>query len=483
MKRRLPLLVFLLACGKSAGTSEKSVAREDGGTRRDDASVVLAPLQLGMPDVASFGYRARPGQAAFKLARESEAKGEWQAVAARCREALAADPTHLDAAYLLAVAVAKTGGGAEQILAPLTTAVAGDYAKWGQASLQQPALQPFLASSIGRAWKQRVEAERATFAAALARSLVVTSNHDLFAYDEPAKRWYRLTRTGGAIVAALYVRSQRKIAVVTREKIEENGKHRTKVGIGIVDVATGRTRRSIEAPAATTLRIGYYEKKTPGFVVRAGKQTWRLVETGKLALQRVAAAAKADAPAYLADMIRMDVTGRSARIDRTAVTNVIADWDESSLASAVKIGRTKKIVTVPSPGLIAGDTATWSADGTQLAFVAQLSDTCEPNVATAAAYGADGATGTVRELERAIGGIALEWYGERKLAIAGDRGVSLVALDGSAPVALAGADGLVMPRAKPTCSPDPVVEEPVVSDIDSDDPAIEPSDAGIDAKP
>ena len=52
----------------------------------------------------------------------------------------------------------------------------------------------------------------------------------------------------------------------------------------------------------------------------------------------------------------------------------------------------------------------------------------------AAAYVADGATGAVRELERAIGGIAIEWYGERTLAIAGDHGVSLVALDGSAAV-------------------------------------------------
>src|SRR6185369_8041439 len=116
----------------------------------------------------------------------------------------------------------------------------------------------------------------------------------------------------------------------------------------------------------------------------------------------------ADTPAYLADMMRMDVTGRTARIDRTAVANVSADWDDSSLASAIKIGRSKKVVTVPSPGLIDGDTATWSTDNTQLAFVAQLSDSCAPNVATAAAFVADGATGSVHELERALGGIAVE---------------------------------------------------------------------------
>jgi hypothetical protein len=479
MKRHLPLLVFLVACGRGAGTSENSVRREDGGVTRADASVALPPLSLGVRDLASFGYRARAGHAAFQLARQSEAQGDWSAVAVRCREALAADPDHLDAAYLYAVALAKTGAGAEQILPPLMKAVAADYAKWGQASLEQPALQPFLATTLGQAWRQRVEQDRQPFIAALARSLIVTSQHDLYAFDGQAQRWYRLTRTGGAVIATLFVRSQHELAYVTREKISDNGKHRTKVGVGVVDLAIGRTRRSIEAPAGKTLRIGYSTKKPPGFIVRVGKDAWRLVEAGKLAFERVPANAKADAPAYLADMIRMDVTGHSVRIDRPAVANVVADWDDSSLASAIKIGRSKKVVTVPSPGLIDGDTATWSSDGTQLAFVAQLSDTCAPNVATAAAFVADGATGSVRELERATGGIAIEWYGERTLAIAGDHGISIHALDGGAPQLLAGADGLVTPRRKPTCSPEPVVEEPIAVD---DDVAAEPADAGVDAR-
>ncbi|HEY5948834.1 MAG TPA: hypothetical protein VIV40_25260, partial [Kofleriaceae bacterium] len=376
MRRLSPLLVYLAACGHPGSSENVVQRRDDASARPGDASAALSPLQLGMPEVAAFAYRTRAGQAAFNLARGAEAAGDWTVVAARCREALAADPNHLDAAYLLAVALAKTGGGAEQILAPLTKAVAADYAKWGSASLEQPALQPFLATSIGGAWRQRVETDRQAFVAALARSLIVMSHDDLYAYDGQQTRWYRLTRTGGAVVATLHVHSQKKIAYVTREKIKDSGKPRTKVAIGVVDLATGRTRRSIalpdSVPASATLRIGYAEKKTPGFIVRVGKDTWRLVENGKLSFEPVSAAAHADAPAYLADMIRMDVRGRTARIDRTAVANVAADWDDSSLASAIKIGRSKKVVTVPSPGLIDGDTASWSTDGTQLAFVAQL---------------------------------------------------------------------------------------------------------------
>jgi hypothetical protein len=146
MKRLVPLLCWQIACGHPGSSENVVVRREDGGAARD-ATVALAPLPLGMSEVSGFGYRKRAGQPAFELARAGEAAGDWATVAMRCREALAADPNHLDAAYLLAVALAKTGGGAEQILAPLTKAVAGDYAKWGQASLEQPALQPFLASS------------------------------------------------------------------------------------------------------------------------------------------------------------------------------------------------------------------------------------------------------------------------------------------------------------------------------------------------
>jgi hypothetical protein len=483
MRRLLPLLVFSASCGRPGSSESVASTRRDAAAHAPDAAVVLAPLALGMPALSAFAYRTRAGHAPFQLARQSEAAGDWVTVAAQCRQALAVDPDHLDAAYLLAVALAKTGAGGEQIVTPLAKAVAADYGKWGAASLEQPALQPFLATAIGQAWRRRVDEERPAFLAALARALVVTSSGDLYAYDGEAIRWYRLTRTGGAVVAALRVRSRHQLAYVTRQRVKEGGKSRTKIGIGLVDLAAGHTRRAVavpaEVPASATLRIGYSEKKPAGFVVRAGTAAWQLVDTGKLELRRLPAKAHADVPAYLADMVRLEVSGRSARIDRTAVANVSADWDDSSLASAIKIGRSKKVVTVPSPGLIDGDTATWSPDGTQLAFVAQLSETCAPGLATAAAFVADGATGTVQELERATTGIAIEWYADRKLAIAGDHGVSIVALDGGAATPLAGADGLATPRWRPKCVPEPIIEEPIVDDEEA--ATGEPSDAGVDA--
>ena len=441
------MLVVLAACGRGASTS--AAHHDDGGVRDAGAIASLPSLVFGVADVATFAYRERGGQAAFVRARDGEAKGDWVAVAAACREALAADPDHLDAAYLLAVALAKTGAAPAQILAPLRVAVAGDYAKWGAASLEQPALQPFLATPIGTAWRQRVEQDRQTFVAALARSLIVTAHGDLFAYDGEAKRWYRLTRTMGAVVGA--IAAPQRIAYVTRTK---TAKHETKVAVGVVELAEGRTRRAIEVPTKSALSIGATAQGS--FVVRAGKDSWTLAGTGKLELHPLPPKTKPQAPA------RLDVTGRTAHLARETIENVGADWDHS-LASAMRIGTSHRVVTVPSPGLIDRNTATWSPDRTQLAFVAQLGDTCAPGAPTAAAFVADAATGNVTELDRAVGGLALAWVADRKLAIAGDHGVSLVALDGGAGAGqpLVGADGLLAPRRKPKCSPpEPVGEEP-----------------------
>jgi len=82
MRRLLALLASFAACGGSGASEKVAPKRQDGGTQATDASVTLAPLALGMPEVAGFDYRARAGHAAFKLARDSEAKGDWATVAA-----------------------------------------------------------------------------------------------------------------------------------------------------------------------------------------------------------------------------------------------------------------------------------------------------------------------------------------------------------------------------------------------------------------
>jgi hypothetical protein len=131
--------------------------------------------------------------------------------------------------------------------------------------------------------------------------------------------------------------------------------------------------------------------------------------------------------------------------------------------------------------LIDGNTAAWSPDRVRVAFVAQLDDHCAAGAVNTAAFVADAATGRLRELERAAGGIALAWLAERTLAIAGDRGVAVHSLDdGKSPILIDGADGLIIPRERPRCAPpeprDEAGEDPEPAEAAAGD---EPTDAGV----
>jgi hypothetical protein len=403
----------------------------------------LAARPLGLADATAFGWRKGAGHPAFRAARRAEDRGDWPAVVAACKQALAQNPNHLEASWLLAVGLAKLGKHGE-LVAPLQVAEAGDFGKWGPASLELPALQPFLATPAGSAWKKRVEADRTSYLAGLARSLVVASAGDLYAFDPDTLRWLRLTRTNGAVLAGFA--SAHRIAYVTRTR-------NRLVGVGTVDLDSGKTTRPIDpGSAAFSVAIG---AKPAGFWLGGGAPAaWRQLDDAG-ALQPLPAKATRPAGPWL------EVAGKSVRLHRLPVAGVMADWDDRSLASAMRIGRTGRAVSVPSPGLIDGNTLVWAPDGTHLAFVAQLDDQCKPGTRNAAAFVVDVASGGPRELERASGGLAVEWLADHRLAIAGDRGVSLVDIDTGARTPVDNASGLAVPRRRPRCTaPEPDDPEP-----------------------
>ncbi|MDB4955467.1 MAG: hypothetical protein JWO36_3036 [Myxococcales bacterium] len=463
------MLVFALACcGRGSAPPPEPEKVGSAAPARDAPQLEIAAVPLGMPDLGSFGWRKRPGHAAFRAARKAEDHEDWPGVVTACKQALAADPGHLEAAWLLAVGLAKTGK-LDEVLPPLQTAATGDFGKWAQASLEQPALQPFLATATGLAWQRRLEEDRQVFLAALARSIVVNAGGDLYAYDPQAKRWHRLTRTWGAVIGGLAVPAAHRIAYVTRGKIRapKIGKSATQIGIGLVDLTRGKTLRQSEIGAAGPFTISYSANPPGAFWIGP---TWRsLDDEGRL---RPLPAKTTRPPGTW-----LEVLGHSVRIHRLPVASVSADWDEQSLASAIRIGTSNRVVAAPSPGLVDGNTATWSPDRAHLAFVA-IDDHCTPGAASAAAFVADAATGSVHELERAHGGLAIEWISDRQLAIAGDHGVSIIELGSAAtPIPLVGANDLAAPRRKPRCTPEPI-DEPVEVDPSEANTSDEPLDAG-----
>ena len=456
MRTRALALVLLVACGGSK-TTEPPPPKKDAGVA--DAAVLDIPAKtLGMPDLASYMWRKRGGHPAFRIARTAEAKNQWADVVTTCKQALAADPGHLEAAWLLAAGLGKLGK-LDELLAPLQLAVAGDFGKWGPASLELAELQPFLKTPEGEAWRRRVETDRVAYIAALARSVVVQAGGDLYAFDPEADRWYRVTRTFGAVVGALRV-APAKIAYVTRQRGSDG---KATLAIGVIDLARGKTSRPLELGTKGPIIVSYSAKKDPGVWVMVGKQGWKRLDDD-FGLSTLPPKTTRPAGPWL------EVKGRTARLHALPVAGVTADWDDKGLASAMQIGKSNRVVSVPAPGLIDGNTVSWSPDRSKIAFVAQLDESrpCAPpggakldagQAINAAAFVADATTGLVTEIDRAES-MAIEWISDRKLMIDKGGGVIVTDLDGKEPTPLAGADGLLSPRRRPVCTPAPTEDPP-----------------------
>lgn len=472
------LLLVVMACGKSTSSRTKHDAGSAAIADAPSAVVELAERPLGLPDLAAHLWRERAGQPRFKEARVAEAREDWEGVVRACRAALAADPTHLEAAWLLAAALGRLDRSAE-LLEPLQQAVAGDFAKWGKASLELPALAAFRATPIGQAWIARVERDRAAFAAAVRRATIVLAKNDLFAIDPETSRWLRLTRTGG-VIAGLHVAAAQKIAYVARV-IPRYGKptKQRELAIGVVDLATGEITRPAELGTKKGILVAYAAKAPAGFYIHGGapKAVWRRLEDD---YKLVALPPKTTRPSGPF----LEVTSRSGALTVLPVAGIVADWDDKGLASAVRLSATNRVIAVPSPGLVAGNTLAWSPQKTHLAFVAQLDETCAPGTVSAAAVVADVTTGKTTELVRATKGIAIEWISDRQVAVAADDGVVLYDLDGAPPRPVLGAEKLVTPKKRARCTDEPDADEPDDAP-DPDDPAdpagsaVGPTDAGV----
>jgi hypothetical protein len=324
---------------------------------------------------------------------------------------------------------------------------------------------------MGTAWRRRVELDHRRFSDAIARSAIVTADGEIYAVDLDGHRWYRLTRSTG-VIGGLALPAAHRLAYVARGK--RTGAHQ--LGVGVVDFAHAKIWRPIQLGTPGPITIAYSAQPPIGMWIGTGTPRavqWRQLDDD-YHLQPLPAHTVRPAGPWL------EVTARGTVHLHAMPPNVTADWDEQSLASAIRIGTSNRVISVPSPGLIDGNTAAWSLDRVHVAFVAQLDDHCAAGAVNTAAFVADASTGAMRELERAARGIAIEWLAERRLAIAGDRGVAIYSLDGATAIPIDGATGLVIPRERPRCAaPEPGDVTGEESESAEPVPGDEPADAGV----
>lgn len=400
---------------------------------------------LGVDSLASLRWSERAGHAAFRLARAAERRGQWAQMVGHCQSALAADPSHLEASWLLAAGLVHLGRHAE-VGEPLARAVAGEPGKWGAPALTLPLFAPYWESGQGALLRPWIEEVLRRYQTELASSLVAVYRDRLVAYQPRTGRYVALARphrVRGALVVPP------RVAFMTGAAPGERGAR-----LGILDLRSSVVKLE---PLPEGRHELWLEPAGDAALVRSERGRWR-----SLGGEQVAQPQGVLAP-------RLAIRGARAMVDGHPAPDLSADWDQDRMASALRLRRSQRVLVAPAPAMIDGQRVAWSPRRTRLAFVAADSACLPEQGARVAAYVADALTGAPRLVSEAPGALELGWVDEQLLAVGSARGVALYALgtDGAATVR-AELPELTLPAAapRPRC---PAAEAPVVPAEDPDE--------------
>lgn len=472
-------------------------AKPAAGAGSGEAAAPVAPaadLALGVADLAGLRWRERGGQEAFERARAAERRGNWAEMVQHCQEALLVDPTHLEASWLLAAGLSHLGRFSE-VAAPLLQAVAGDPMKWALPALQLPFFAKFWASGQGDGLRPWISALPPRLGAMLPRSVILLQQGRLLAFDPKERRLVPLTSRIGIAGALLEdaaapsgaAKAARRLAFVGKKRLAPGKKPEPM--LGVIDLQTGGLVE-VALPEASRTELVFTGGASPRLLVRAeatgaasgaasGKPAsgWQELVVDLLK--------PATAPAAKAVASRLELSGGRAERTRPPITGVIADWDQASMASALRLRRSNRLVAPPAPALIDGQRVLWSPSQSALALVASLED-CEPASAPgkgpkpaapprrSLAFVVDPITGAAREVAQSSGVIELAWLSDSLLTVASDRGVELFELSTAAVTSVVHLEGelsLGVPLRASRCAAEPA--RPGVADDPGDSPDAE----------
>ena len=206
----LTTLAFAGACGK----------KPDGLKSKDDASnhPTVAPIASptsGVDQLKRMNFVwGSEGSTAFAKATAAykQKPRDWAAVRAHCEAALARDPHHLGAHWLLGAALAQSGDHAAAV-DHLVTAIASDYWQYGPSLPKQDDLKAFLATAHGASVTELADRIRDDYKKRTATAILLvgrrssfrwpkdpgvqpnSSRGELYAFDRETKRYLRLTHT------------------------------------------------------------------------------------------------------------------------------------------------------------------------------------------------------------------------------------------------------------------------------------------------
>lgn len=475
-------LGLLVACGgdKAAPGASLAVANAPAG-----APLVMPALGVASPARMNYVYGRGQAEYAKVVAAYKAKPRDWTAVKAAAAATLAKDPEHLDAHWALGEALANSDEP-EPATAALTTALAGDWLRWGPNLAEDPDLKAYLATPRGQALLALSAKMRAQIATAVARGPIVLGRRstwkapkpgtsyaatrgELYAYDADGKRYLRLTHTDHTLAAVL--------PSPTGELL-----------------LAGFTRADVPDPTKSA-------PDAPPLLASSWVRTWDPAElTASAATARIGKARFVAAGWGAGDQLVVTTAPAAGRWSAGAVTTYVVDRASGKLAktpSAVIVGPRLQLSldeaivrdTPSLPASIAPAVARKLTDplgGAPLAAVAVspgatrvayagATDPCGDADAKPSLYVGDATTGTYKHVLTAASRFGARWLDDDRLIYEdGSGGLRIYdAAAGKQAGALVERAGLglatLSPTAAPLCTTDPIADADAGFDEDEDD--------------
>lgn len=513
------LLAVALGCSskpsEGANTSTGDDGSDDAHQEQREPLPALQPLPLGKDDLSGYAYSRGPGRAEFKKAIAAEKAGDWKAVEAACRATLLTDAGHLEAHWTLALSLAHQGRYAD-VAGPMSSAVAGDWMRWGERSLDASALRGFHESEYGDQWRALASTYRDLFRTSVARGLPVVGrrgkywipdapgkqaiNHrsEIYSYDVESGRYLRLSRTNASLAGFVVSPGGSQLAFVMYNRIwlpdpkaaPDARPYIRVASVGTIDLVTATMSRyevAFRDAASITLVYGEPADGVEPLYVRVRNAA---PERGVPLEQTFLVDAARDRKTEVSAELAATLTGHALTVEHgfirstgTSVPGVLADWDDDGTAGAFRLEDTSKTITMPAGQSAHAASMRWSPSRTRLAVATMAIDPCSriPDERSVTLYVVDAAAAKLRPVAVGEGMFAPVWLDDRQLAWVDTSkrypAVRLVdVLSGSEIVRLETAGGVTTDRLMPDtgCRPfhtDDADELGADDDYDNPDPA------------
>jgi hypothetical protein len=421
---RLTALVAISGLIAACGHREATRHRDDAAAGSAVQTATIVDVPIGVDRIARFNFIYGDGAAAYAKALGAAKAKDWATVRADCEAALAKDAAHLDAEYLLGVALAQTGDvdGASKHLA---AALGADYFGYADKLATDDDLAAFRATPIGKATSEhtKITAEVARIAKdglwlvgrrspfkwpAKDGVQPGTSRGELYAYDRASQRYVRLTHTDHQVAGFVRAPGGGEVALLGFDKVDHEADKPPGIARGwlvAVDAATWKPLgKRITLPPSRAISAGYGDGDQLLAATR-GNADWTVSSvdrsTGKLAK----VAQPLPAP-------RVEVALDGGRgVTAAQLAGVEATWTDGA-APSLKLGATT--IDAPESGKVAHDTVAVAPGGASVAFATAV-DPCAKDTLPSL-YVGDAKTGALRHVLTAKSRFATRWLDPTTLA-------------------------------------------------------------------